>query len=336
MKDNSSFHFFFIDCLFLFYVITLSFTVLKQKHCSLMLDTKKYRDIIFINKDYYQPMTHKMINEEISMKIIKYNLSLLDKRKMIYVVLVVLILFSLCDVLIIFQKMYHRVDFIENCLSADYLFLLTYPFFRVAPLLIFGLPVLFSLSLSDATWTELQQGNSTFLYTRLDYVKNIWVRYFLSVVIVFLLSFFCFFLNYLSFKIIFGNENALTVFQTTAFLQEKTGFFLDSIRQSDVILYSILLICHVSIIYGLLAGITYTLSFLFKSRLQIYFSSILFMIAFEIMKIILGLGNVSIILQLQPFSSFMVEEALILYLFLFLIGIGMLCFFLFKKRDIMQ
>lgn len=268
------------------------------------------------------------------MKIIKYNLALLDKRKMIYLVLVVLILFSLCDVLIVFEKMYRRVDFVENCLSGDYLFVLTYPFLRVAPLLIFGLPVLFNLPLSDATWTELQQGNSTFLYTRMDYVKNIWVRYFLSVVIVFLLSCFCFLLNYLSFSIIFGNGNALTVFQGTAFLQENSGIFLDSIRKSNVVLYSILLICHISLIYGLLAGITYTFSFLLKSRLQIFFSTILFMIAFEILKIPLGFGNVSIFLQLQPFSSFMVEEALILYLFLFLFGIGMLCFFLFKKRDI--
>lgn len=270
------------------------------------------------------------------MKILKYNLLLLEKQKTIYKLICFFIMFSLIDVLLIFIKQNSQMAFIEQSKTAEYLFLLNDPFDRIAPFLIFGFPVLFTLLIVDSTWIELKQGNCAFLYTRLDYFKNIVIRYFLSIVIVFLLSCFCFFLNYLSLSVIFGNGDTLTQFENFAFMQEiAPGFFLDTVRNSNPVLYSILLILHISILYGLLSGISYSLSFLFKNRSLIYVSSIIFIMLFEFLVIVLKVRPLSLILQLQPFSVFRVEEALILYVFLFLFGISTLCVFLFKKKDLL-
>lgn len=268
------------------------------------------------------------------MKIIKYNLLLLEKQKLIYAVISALILFSLTNVLMVFANIYGQVEFIEQSKSADYLFALAYPFMRIQPITILGLPLLFSLLFADSTWSELKQGNSVFLYTRMDYIKNILIRYILNIIIVFLISCFGFLLNYISFSLIFGHGNAMTNFYDLAFLQETTDFFLDSIRNSNVLLYSLLLILHVSTIYSLLAGISYAISFLFKNRIMIYFSSILIIIIFELITMILKIGNLSIMMQLQPFSVFKITDALMLYLILFLFGIGILLMFLFKKKDL--
>lgn len=88
-------------------------------------------------------------------------------------------------------------------------------------------------------------------------------------------------------------------------------------------------------LYALLAGISYALSFLFKKRIMIYFSSIIFIIFVECITMILKIGNLSIMLQLQPNSVFHVSDAFLLYFLLFLFGIGTLCVFLFQKKDLL-
>ena len=270
------------------------------------------------------------------MKLLKYNLLLMEKQKIIYFILCALIIFSLSDILIVFTKQYEWIAYAENAPSADYLSILTYPFLRIAPFLIFGLPLLFNTLLADSTWMELKQGNSSFIQTRMDYMKNILIRYFLSIVLVFLLSCFCFFLNYIALSIIFGNGNTISFDSQLPFIRtDNTDWFLYSIRNDNPVLYSILLILHSSMLYALLAGISYALSFLFKKRILIYFSSIIFIIVVEFITMILKIGNLSIMLQLQPNSVLNVSDAFLLYFILFLFGMGTLCIFLFKKRDLL-
>lgn len=270
------------------------------------------------------------------MKILKFNLSLIEKRKIIYMVMCVLLMFSLVDVFAVFLKANNQVEFIQNSKTADYLSILTNPFISMAPILIFGLPLLFNLILSDSTWIELNQGNSTFIYTRLDYVKNILIRYFLSICIVFLLSCFCFLINYISLSFIFGNGNIHTNFQDLAFdLEIAPEFFLDSLRLSNPVMYSIFFILHISVLYGLISGISYSLSFIFKKQMLVYFSSVLFITIFEFIVTKINLGNLSIMKQLQPFSFFCVSDALILYSILFILGVSLILIFMFKKKDLL-
>lgn len=270
------------------------------------------------------------------MKLLKYNILLLEKQKVIYFILCALMIFSLSDILIVFMKNYTTITYAENCPSANELSILTYPFLRIAPFLIFGLPLLFNVLLADSTWMELKQGNSTFIHTRMDYMKNILIRYFLSVVLVFLLSCFCFFINYIALSIIFGNGDVIRYDVQLPFIgTDQVNWFLYSVKNDNPILYSILLILHSSLLYALLAGISYALSFLFKKRIMIYFSSIIFIIFVECITMILKIGNLSIMLQLQPNSVFNVSDAFLLYFLLFLFGIGTLCVFLFQKKDLL-
>ena len=270
------------------------------------------------------------------MKIWKYNLLLIEKQKVIYFILCALMIFSLSDILIVFIKNYEWIAYTQNCPSADYLSILTYPFLRIAPFLIFGLPFLFNTLLGDSTFMELKQGNCAFLHTRMDYMKNILIRYFLSIILVFLLSCFCFFLNYISFSIIFGNGNMVTYRSDLPFMQEvSTKWFLDTLKFDNPMMYSIMLMLHISMIYALLAGLSYALSFLFKKRILIYFSSMILIIVDEFITMILKIPHLSIMLQLQPNSVFDVSDALLLYFILFLSGIATLCVFLFKKKDLL-
>ena len=270
------------------------------------------------------------------MRELKFSLLLLHKQKLLYYIICIFMLFSLIDVVIVFIKYIDVIDIKEKSFTAEYLFMLYFPYIRIAPYLIFGFPVLCSLPLADATWVELEQGSSTFLYHRLSYMKLAFLRYGISIALIFLLTFFCFFLNFASMSVIFGNGKAMTYVYEPAFQQHvDSQFFLDSLRNSNPTLFAMSIMLHMSIMYGLLAGFSYAFSFIFKNRYLIFVGILILIFGFEIITMLIRRPSLSIITQLQPMSVFSLQDAITMYFILLVLGISILASFLYKKKDMM-
>ena len=263
------------------------------------------------------------------MKELKFNLRYLLKRQELYFAIIAILIICLFQAgMVVFKAQY-----IELEPTSEYLFILTNTDINLNPIIILVLPVIGSLILSDSSWLELNRQTDTLLYMRLDYRKNIIIRWILSIAVTFIIVFIGLILNYLTLRFIFGSGNKIVIKQSMAYnLMPQNGLFLENIRMSSPTLFAILSSLHVSFLLGLLSGISYCMSFYIRQRLVIYFQILLLMFIYEIISANLGFGNISIINQLQIMNFFTISDVLILYGLLIIISGLLLGYYLIKRR----
>lgn len=255
------------------------------------------------------------------MKELKFNIRYILNKKELYFSFIVVMMICFVQVLMIIQ----RSDYFEFCDTSEYLVLLTNSVEDLSPALILVMPVVTALIMSDSSWLDRKRKTEVMLSVRLDCKKNIIVRWFLSFLITFLLVFISLMINYIVLRMIFGSGNKFVLNQSMAFnLTGVPQLFLDDLRMSDPVLYTIVTSGHVAFILGLLSSLSYSLSFYVKQRLVLYFQVLLIMFGYEIVSSFLGFENISIIKQLQIMSFFTLSDAAILYLILLVFSISLL------------
>lgn len=257
------------------------------------------------------------------MKELRYNIRFLFNKKELYYCILGVILINAIHV---FLVIYH---YSPNVVlkTAEYQFILYNNEVTITTLIILAFPILTSLILSDSSWNDKHIGYNNYLYTRLNVKKNIWIRLFLSIVVPFVICFFGFMLNYITLYFVFGSGNDMIHFQSLPYyLVKETQFFLDNVRYVNPVLFVVLISIHEAFIFGLLSAISYAMSFFTRQKLVIYFQILLVIILIEVIFASVGIGDFSIIKQLQPFSMFNMCQSAVLYMVLLLVAIIPLCF----------
>ena len=253
------------------------------------------------------------------MKELKFNLRYILQRKELYIFIIGILLFCVVDIWVT-TDYYRSATFVLR--TAEYQTVLYNEGVSLAAVIIIGFPILSSLLLADSTWVERKSGISNLLQSRLSNKKNDWIRFILSIVVVSLLCFIGFMLQYVALRFIFGSGNQNPIWEAMPYyLLENSGWFLDHLRVVNPVLFVICISAHVSLIIGLLAGIDYSLSFFTKQRLFIYFQIIILVIASEFLLLLAHLGQYSIIKQLQPFGKFSFVQSIIFYTVLLIFGV---------------
>lgn len=264
------------------------------------------------------------------MKELKFNLRYLANRREVYFAFIAIL--AVCFIhaaMVIYEAQYF-----EFKQTGEYLFILSNSIVSLTPVILLVFPVIGTLILSDSSWLDNNRKTITLLYMRLNYKKNIIVRWGLSILITFLIVFLGLMLNYLILRILFGSGNKIVLAQSMAYnLTPVPHLFLDSIRMNSPTLFVVLASCHVSLLLGLLSGLSYCFSFYVRQRLVIYFQVLLMMFGYEIISSFLKFNNLSIIRQLQIMSSFTILDVAILYMILIGISIILLVLF-FRKREV--
>lgn len=262
------------------------------------------------------------------MKEFKFNLRYLLVKKELYFCIIGVLLINALHVLLVINH-YAPTAMLG---TSEYQFILYNPTVNIMTILILAFPILHSLVLADSHWLESRNGIQLLLYPRLHTKRNIWIRLLLSIGVTFSICLIGFLLNYLSFYFIMGSGNVLVHIQSLPYsLSTFEGFFLDGIRYQNPVIFITLISLHISFIFGLLAGISFSLSFFIKQRIVIYFQVLLTIIISEVVLSFLDMGKFSIIKQLQPFSKFSFIDSLILYTILLLLCIIPIIYFMRKK-----
>jgi hypothetical protein len=264
-------------------------------------------------------------------KELKFNLQYLIKKKELYFAFIGVMIVNIIHVFLVMNQYSNWAD--DNYFTfytGEYNSILYNNDITLYTIIIIAFPILLGMILSDSSWLDHKMKTDNFLYTRLHYKKNLFIRLILSMVITFIIAFIGFMFNYLSLISIFGSGNDAIIFQSLAYdLTVIPEYFLDIIRNSNPSLFIVLISCHVSLLLGLLSGLSYVLSFFTRQRLVIYFQVLLFIIVLELVLSFIGDNSFSIIKQMQPFSKFSFFHALIVYGLLLILNIGL---FLFSTR----
>lgn len=269
------------------------------------------------------------------MKELKYNLKYLINRKELYVSIIGILLVNLIHVFLVIHYSYNASVYYENWYKAEYLFILYNINVVLSTVIIIVFPIISSTIFSDTSWLENKRKTNTILYSRLNYKKLVISRFILIIFITFLINFIGFMMNYIALKCIYGSGNAMTYMQGPAFyLTVNQYYFLDSLRLLNPVIFTICISAHVSLIIGLLSGFSYAISFFIRQRVMIYIIPFLLIIGSEFLFSFVKLNQYSLVKQLQPFSRFNIENALILYFVLFILNLFLL-FQHFKKRDVL-
>lgn len=270
------------------------------------------------------------------MKELKYNYNCLRKRKEFYFAVFGILLINLAHLIISLHFNIVPGSFIENSYTAEYQFILYNTRVTLQMIVIIVFPLLCNIILSDMSWIEKKRKIDNIMFSRLNLKKLVFTRYLLIVACTTLVLFIGFMLNYLSFYIIYGSGNAITYFQSPAFmLLTVEEFFLDGIRVSNPILFTIIITSVVSLLIGLITGLSYLLSFFAKQRIFIYIMPFLLLMGMEYVFSIFNLNNFTYVKLLQPFSMFSMNNVIITFGGTLFISIVLLLFNT-KKRDILQ
>jgi hypothetical protein len=264
------------------------------------------------------------------MKEFIYSLKCLIQKKEFYFAIIGILLINLIHVFLVIH--YNLNTLFETGYRAEYLYILYNPSVNLNMIIIIVFPILCSTIFSDINFIEKRQKTNMFLYTRLNQKKLIFSRFIIIIFTVFLINFLSFLLNYISLYFIYGSGNALSYFQNSAFyMVSKKFLFMDSLRLSNLPLFLICVIAHVSFILSLLSGLAYSISFFVKQKIIIYVFPFFIMLFTEFVCPLLNLSQYSIVGQLQPLSVFKVNDSIILYFILLLVSIILLRFSQQKK-----
>ncbi len=243
------------------------------------------------------------------MRELKFNINYLFKRREFYIAIIIIFLINLIQVGLCVGETIRLNTFIEESYSAEYQFILYNAFITLNVLIIIVFPIVFSLIFADSNYIENKNKITNLLYIRLNYKRNIATRLLLSILVTFIISFLGFLFNYLLLRIIYGSGNRVEYFQSPAFyMNYSQKYFLDNIRIANPVLFTILINIAVSLILGLLSGLSYLTSFLLKHRIAIYFVPIIFLILSELLLPKIGYENLSFINLLQPFNQYSVKD----------------------------
>lgn len=266
------------------------------------------------------------------MKELKYSLKYILKSKEIYFALFSVLLVNLIHVFLVIHYNININVFFENGYRAEYLFILYNAFVSLNMIVIIIFPIISSTIYSDIGWNERKNKMRNILHFRVNNKKLIFVRFFIIILIVFLVNFIGFIMNYFALACIYGSGNAISYFQSPAFYQiGNNNMFLDSLRIMNPTLFSICISAHVSLLIALLAGLSYSISFFVKQKIIIYIFPFIFLIGLEFLLSTIGLSQYSLVIQLQPFSSFGIFEVLIVYFCLIILNILLLVIFSRQK-----
>lgn len=265
------------------------------------------------------------------MKEIRYNLMLLINKKEVYFFILGVMVVNAVHVFMVINR-YVPEAIIQ---TGEYQSILYNSDVSLMSILILAFPVLIALAFGDMSWNELHIDYYVSLYPRINMKRNIWIRLFIIIVSTFIVCFLGFMLNYITLCFIAGSGNLIINDQSLPFyLTCSPDCFLDTVRFSNPVLFTLLINGHVSLLFALLAGLSYAFSFFSKQKLAIYFQVLLYMIIIEVVFSFLGLGSLSIIRQLQPASIFSIFNSIFLYIALFIITVGLL-WCAARRRDLL-
>lgn len=266
------------------------------------------------------------------MKELKFNIKYLFTKKEFYFAVLITFFINFVHVLLCVNESIRSHSLFEETYSGEYQFILYNSLVTLSALIIIVFPIIFSMIFSDLTWLENNRKTTNILHTRLNLKRNIIIRTLLSIFITFLISFLCFLFNYIILRIIYGTGNKLTYFQSTAFhLNTNNSFFLDNMRMNNPVLFTLIINTSVSLVLGLLSAFSYLTSFFVKQRVIIYFIPLIFLILTELIFPNIGIGSLSFIKLLQPFSKYGITDFIIGIGFLIIINAVLLCLKIFKK-----
>ena len=236
------------------------------------------------------------------MKELKYNINYLLRKKELYIMIIFLLIIVIANVYMVSSEALFRMDdYKETIETAEYLQIFSgYSNWILCPMFILGVPILSSLVFCDISWTERKGKIDNLLSNRLDYKTNTIVRFFLTIFGTFLLVFLTLLLDYLCLVYLFGSGAKIDYSGGAAFNIFTTIKFLKELFYVSPFLHSVVSILHISLIFGLLTGLSYALSFYLKQKVLIYFTS---PIIFLVLEVLLGssivLRNFSILLQVE-------------------------------------
>ncbi len=269
------------------------------------------------------------------MKEFKYSLNCLIKKQELYLCIIGVLLINLIHVFLVINYNSNPGIFYETWYRSEYLYILYNASVNLNMIIIIVFPIICSTAFSDISFIEVRQKTNVFLHTRLNRKKLICSRVAIVFVLIFVISFFSFLLNYVSLRLIYGSGNAISHFQSPAFYMTSKNFlFLDALRLSNLYLFVIIITAHVSLLLSLLSVLSYTASFFLKQKIIIYIFPFIVMILAEFILPIFKLSRYSIVGQLQPLAAFKFTDALLLYFFLIMISI-VFASINFKKKDLL-
>ena len=246
------------------------------------------------------------------MKELKFNIRYLLQRKELYFAIIVIFLINLTHLILCVNENIRLYSSIEQSFTAEYQFILYNAQISLNVLVITVFPIALSMIFSDTSWMDRKTKTLNLLYTRIDYKKNIIVRLCLSIVITFMISFLGFLFNYLLLRLIYGSGNHITYFQSLSFyLDSLPEYFLDDLRLSNPTLFVITISCTVSLLLGLLSGLSYLGSFFVRQRVIVYFLPLIFLIVTTLLFPAIGMDRISYISMLQPFSVLSISNYMI-------------------------
>ena len=269
------------------------------------------------------------------MQELKYNIKYLYHKKELYLSVLLLLSISLLHVFLSIQYCLSLNQVYEEFYSGEYQFILYNVNVNFQGLIMLLIPIICSMILSDASFIENKLRISNILYLRINQNKNIIIRLILCIVLTFIICFLSFMFNYIILAIIFGSGNFATFNQDVSFhLGYLSDFFLDNIRINNAVLFVLLINVCVSFIYGLLSGLSYSISLYLKNRIVIYFVPLLFLIITELLFSMIKSFNISFMTVLQPFSklnlsTYFICVFILIFIILFLIIIKI------RKKDIL-
>lgn len=268
------------------------------------------------------------------MRELKFNLKYIFYKKEFYIAIIAVLFTNLIHLFLTIKQNINFGNFAETANTAEYQFILNNFEINFLLFLVFIIPIFCSMILSDSSWYEEKNKITNILHNRINYRKNIVIRFILSILISFLIVFISVILNYFILVLLFGSGNSATSFyELPIYILNYNNIFLSSLRVSNPVLYVLALDFHVSLLISLLSAISYSLSFFIKQRIFVYFIPFLFIIGSEFLSYLIGAHEYSIARQLQNSNSFSVSNALTLYIVLFLIALFFLVISLFKKKE---
>ncbi len=268
------------------------------------------------------------------MKELKYNVQLLFKKKEFYISILIILFINLFHAFLCIRNSISLDVALEQTRTGEYQFILYNALIQLTSLIIIVLPIVSAMVFADSSWIENKTKITNMIFFRLNYRKNIFIRFIMNILITMVILFLGFMFNYLVLRIVYGTGNRLSFWSDLGFkLEYNPAWFLENIRIMNPVLFVILISLSVSFVLGLLSGISYLLSFFIKKRVVIYFIPFLLIILSEVILSFLGF-NVSLLTFLQPFSMYGIRDFLVGCLLLIMISVFLLLIIL-KKKDVL-
>lgn len=205
------------------------------------------------------------------MRELKFNLKYLLTKKEFCLATFILFFINIIHVFLTIQYSNSLNLTIENNYSAAYQMILcnVQVVFNVLLVLIF--PIVSAMMISDTSFYEKEKRIDSILFTRLNYKKNLLVKFFLSFLVSFFVCFSSFYLNYFLMKNLFMNGQGLSYFQSVSFYGVIDSLdFIDGMRFQNLELYVFLRVVVTSMTIALLSMFSYSISFYLKKRILIY------------------------------------------------------------------